>query len=377
MFIQTLICAKINKRNGSDSMFLSMLASKSGIWPWLFDRDDDFGVFLRLGDLEIRWYAICILLGAVIALVRCRYELKKKGLPQDFYDNFFLSVIPISILGARLWYCISEPSSFMKGNFFDSFLAILGFTGKGFALSGLAVQGGVLAGLIWGICYFKFIKKRYPVSLHVDLIVPAIFIGQIFGRWGNFFNGEVYGKLVERESISWFIPKFIINNCTEVSQAGAGMVHIPLFYVEMLLNLVGYVLIGYVAWRFWKKFRKPFQIACLYFIWYGVVRICLEPLRESDYIMTREIFGIEVRTSILMSALFIVGGILAFIFFAIYYRKLPYEKLYVNEEADLLEKQEQERKEAELQEKIAAKKAEIRARKAKEKGLLEKENNHE
>ena len=56
---------------------------------------------------------------------------------------------------------------------------------------------------------------------------------------------------------------------------------------------------------------------------------------------------------------------------------LPYEKLYVNEEADLLEKQEQERKEAELQEKIAAKKAEIRARKAKEKELLEKENNHE
>ena len=93
--------------------------------------------------------------------------------------------------------------------------------------------------------------------------------------------------------------------------------------------------------------------------------------------MTREIFGIEVRTSILMSTLFIVGGVLAFIFFAIYFRKLPYEKLYVNEEADLLEKQEQERKEAELQEKIAAKKAEIRARKAKEKELLEKENNHE
>ena len=83
--------------------------------------------------------------------------------------------------------------------------------------------------------------------------------------------------------------------------------------------------------------------------------------------MTREIFGIEVRTSILMSTLFIVGGVLAFIFFAIYYRKLPYEKLYVNEEADLLERQEQERKEAELQDKIAAKKAEIRARKAKEK----------
>ena len=70
-------------------MFLSILAAKSPFWPWLFDRDEDFGVFLKLGDFEIRWYAICILLGAVLALVRCRYELKKKGLPADYYDNFF------------------------------------------------------------------------------------------------------------------------------------------------------------------------------------------------------------------------------------------------------------------------------------------------
>lgn len=358
-------------------MYLNMFATKNGIWPWLFDKDADFGIFLKLGDLEIRWYAICILLGALIALVRCRYELKKKGMPADFYDNFFLSVIPLSILGARIWYCISEPESFMKGNFIDSFLAIIGFTGSGFELSGLAVQGGVLAGLIWGICYFKFIKKRYPVSLHVDLIVPSIFIGQIFGRWGNFFNGEVYGKLVERESISWFIPKFIINNCTGVSQAGAGNVHIPLFYVEMLLNLLGYVLIGYVLWRFWKKGRKPFQMGSLYFIYYGIVRLILEPLRDPRYIMTREIFGIEVRTSILMSILFIIGGIVVFVFFAIYYRKLPSELLYVNVEAEAIEEEERKAKEAELQAKIEAKKAEIRARKAKEKELLEKGNNNE
>mgnify|MGYP006923231122 CR=1 FL=1 len=61
------------------SMLFNLFATKSPFWPWLFDRDEDFGVFLKLGDFEIRWYAICILLGALIALVRCRYELKKKG----------------------------------------------------------------------------------------------------------------------------------------------------------------------------------------------------------------------------------------------------------------------------------------------------------
>jgi len=252
------------------------------------------------------------------------------------------------------------------GNFWDSFLAIIGYSNGQFALSGLAVQGGVLAGLIWGIIYFKFIKKRYPLGLHIDLIVPCIFIGQIFGRWGNFFNGEVYGKLVERDTLSWWIPKFIIDYCTGTgshSQVGASQVHIPLFYVEMLLNIVGYVLIGFVIWNFWKKFRKPYQVGALYFVWYGIVRLCLEPLRVQEYIMTRPIFGIEVRTSILMSILFIVGGVVAFIFFAIYYRKLPAEKLYVNEAAEAYEAELKRKHDEELEAKIQAKKAEIRARK--------------
>ena len=351
-------------------MFLNLTAN-NGIWPWLFDHNDDIGVFLRLGGKDlIRWYAVCILLGALIALYRCKLELKKKNMPTDYYDNFFLSVIPISIIGARVWYIISQPDSFLKGNFFDSFKAMIGFTGNGFNLAGLAIQGGVLFGLIWGIIYFTFIKKRYPVALHVDLIVPAIFIGQIFGRWGNFFNGEVYGTKVPREALSWWIPKFIIDYCTGngvLSQVGDGNVHVPLFYIEGLLNLIGFIVIGIVLWKFWKKGRKPFQIASLYFIWYGVVRLCLEPLREAEFIMTRPIFGVEVRTSIMMSIIFIVLGVVAFVFFAIFYRKLPYEKIYVNEAAEEQERLEREAKEAELQAKIDAKKAEIRARKAKEK----------
>lgn len=354
-------------------MFLDSIKSlvlENGIWPWLFDHSDDIGVFLRIGGRDIiRWYAICILLGMVLCLVRCKNELKKKGIAADYYDNFFLSVIPIALVGARLWYVISQPDDFKMGNFWDSFLAIIGYQNGQFALSGLAVQGGVLAGLIWGIIYFKFIKKRYPLGLHIDLIVPCIFIGQIFGRWGNFFNGEVYGKVVERSSLSWWIPKFIIDYCTgtgSLSQVGAGEVHIPLFYIEMLLNIVGYVLIGYVIWRFWKKGRRPYQVGSLYFVWYGIVRICLEPLREPQYIMTRPIFGMEVRTSILMSALFIIGGIIAFIFFGIFYRKMDYNKIYINEVEEVKEKELKLKHDAELEAKIQAKKAEIRARKEKE-----------
>ena len=340
---------------------LISLSSQNGFWPWLQTKDDmDFNIFLRLGKFEIAWYAVFILTGMLLCLYRCRHELKKHGLPEDFYDNFFLSVIPIALVGTRLWYVISNIQDF------HSFWDVIGYnpsTGT-INLSGLAVQGGVLFGVIWGVIYFKFIKKRYPLQFHFDLIVPTILIGQILGRWGNFFNGEVYGIEVSRNSLSWWIPKFIIDYCTgtgSASQVGESMVHIPLFYIESMINVIGFILIGCLIWRKWKKFRKPYQVGALYFIWYGVVRLCLEPLRENEYIMQQ--WGIP--TSMLMSGIYVLIGVALIVFSAIYYRNMPYEKIYVNEAAEEAERLEKEKHDQELQEKIEAKKAEIRARKAK------------
>lgn len=341
--------------------------AQNGFWPWLDTKEaEDFKIFFRIGKFQIAWYAVFILAGMILCLLRCKYELKKKNMPTDYYDNFFLSVIPISIVGARLWYVISNLSEF------HSFADVIGFNSNTglISLGGLAIQGGVVFGVAWGIFYYTKIKKRYPLGLHFDLVVPCILIGQILGRWGNFFNGEVYGTLVNRDYLKWWIPKFIIDYCTgtdvHTAQVGKGMVHIPLFYIEGLINIVGFVLIGYVIWRFWKKFRKPYQVGSLYFIWYGIVRLCLEPLRDPQFIMGSK-YGF--RTSIFMSILYVIGGLSLFIFAAIYYRKVPFEKIYVNEAEEAKEREKQEEHDRILNEKIEAKKAEIRARKAKEKGI--------
>ena len=355
-------------RNGSDNMFL---IAKTGIWPWLFDHSDDIGVFLRIGGRDlIRWYAICILTGFILCLFRVKHQLKKQNLPTDYYDNFFFTVIPIAIIGGRLWYVISEPDSFFNGSFWDNFLSIIGYTpGGGFALAGLAVQGAVLFSIAWGCFYMTRIKKQIKLGFHFDLVLPTILIGQIIGRWGNFFNGEVYGKLVERSSL-WFIPKFIIDYCTgtgSLSQVGETSVHIPLFFVESMINLVGFILIGVILYNKWHKGRKPYQIGSFYFIWYGTIRLLLEPLRENEYIMSRTIFGLEVRTSILMSIIYIILGVGLFIFAMIYYRNKTLEEGYRNEEYEAKILKQKEEDEAILNKQIEEKKAEIRQRKLKEK----------
>ena len=126
-----------------------------------------------------------------------------------------------------------------------------------------------------------------------------------------------------------------------------------------MINIVGYILIGFVIWRFWKKGRKPYQVGALYFIWYGIVRLCLEGLRMEQY---------QMGTSKQMSIAYIVLGLLIIIVSAIIYRKVPYEKIYIKESEEVKERALQDEKDRILKEKIEAKKAEIRARKALEKG---------
>ena len=338
--------------------------SQSGFWPWLFTKDDsDFPIFLRLGNFEIRWYAILILTGALLCLFRCNHIAKKRGMGDNYYDTVFILAMLAAIVGARLWYVIADSA-----NHDWTFLEAIGFSNGRFQFSGLAIQGGVIFGAAAGIAYIMIKKKRYPIALHCDIAIPSIFIGQIIGRWGNFFNGEVYGREVARSSL-WYVPRFIIDNCTLAdstigSQAGYSNVYAPLFYIEGLLNLAGYILIGVILWRYWKWHRKPFNIAALYFIYYGVVRIIMEPLRDPSFIMNMNVFGHEINTSIFMSAAFILFGVIVIIVTQIVYRGMPFEKIYIKEAEEakisLMEQEEQEQ----LQRDIAMKKAEIRARNA-------------
>ncbi len=306
-------------------------------FAWFPNSTNDRAIAIRIGSLEIRWYAIFILTGAILAFLWTRHLLKKDNKIASMYDTFFVLVIPIAIIGARLWYVLGDLEQFKGKDFLYIINPVSG---------GLAIQGGVMAGILFGWIFLHKKYKDIPFSYHLDTIVPSILIGQIIGRWGNFMNQEVYGGCV-RASKLWFLPKFILNNISSGGACALNEVNQPLFLYESVLNLIGFILIAVVLRNFWKKYRKPCDLCACYLIWYGLVRVILEPFRDEEFIMKIGNMPLSIFTSIL----FIVCGVGLMIFARFYYKDKTYPNLYTNKYSIEKEKELQAKREQMIKEK--------------------------
>ena len=263
-----------------------MHGSSSGLW---------IKSTFQIGNISIAWYAICILVGIVIAVLVGIKEGKKLGVPSDHVLTGVIIVLPCAIVGARLWYVINTI-----GQINWTFSKIIGIDDNG--LAGLAIQGGVIFALIAVYIYCRVRKiKLYKI---LDLVAPGFLIGQICGRWGNFCNHELYGPIIQNPSaITWF-PWLAENMYIN------GAYRHPTFLYESLLNLVGLVLM-LVARRKFKKLNSG-DLMGFYLVWYGTVRIFTELLRNqsgAEEVLTINIFGMNILVSLMWSIIFILCGI--------------------------------------------------------------------
>jgi len=249
-------------------------------------------------NTNISWYSVIVLTGAIVTYLLCKYFYKKDELYKthpDLIDTLFLIAFPCGLLGARIWYIFSELDYYLA----DPIKMIKVWEG------GLAIQGGVIGGIIAGYLVLKSKHIQSNFRRLADLIVPNILIAQSIGRWGNFMNQEVYGECINKSSVSW-IPNFILNNMNGGRiYCPTGQVATPLFLYESLLTLFGFILISLIIRKLYTK-KVDGELGAMYLIYYGLVRIIMEPMREEEYIM--RIFG-NLSQSVLMSALFIVTGI--------------------------------------------------------------------
>lgn len=256
----------------------------------IFAYANGFEIF----GLTIYFYAFCILGGALVALFLSNYRAHKDGYPWDMFNSIFLVALPSGIIGARLWYVIAEWERFTD-NFADIFA---------FRDGGLAIQGGVICGAIAGIIYVYFRRKDMDVLRCADFAVPTILVAQAIGRWGNFFNQEVYGNIVDMSS--WWLPSFIQSNMVV-----DGAYHVPLFFLEGIVNLGGYfVITRFIPFVFGKHYCYGDQTFA-YFAYYGLVRLVLEPLRDAKYQMG--MIQADSLRAVGMAIAFIVVGIVLII----------------------------------------------------------------
>ncbi len=222
------------------------------------------------GGFDIMWYGVLIALGMILAFLYALSRAKIEGIKTDDIYDLGIFAILFGVIGARLYYVIFEFGRFYEpGNIGKTLLNIISIRG-----GGLAIYGGILGGF-FTILVVSHIK-RIRFSTLLDVVSPAVMIGQIIGRWGNFINIEAFGG---ETTLPWRmgILQSFDNGETFYSET---YVH-PTFLYESLWNLIGFILIAI----FYKKKKFNGQVFLFYMTWYGFGRMLIEGLRTDSLML--------------------------------------------------------------------------------------------
>ena len=233
---------------------------------------------LFLFGLEITYYGLIIAIGMALGVFIACKNAKFRGLVADDFILAACYVLPLAIIGARLYYVTFSGETYSFGEIFRIWDG------------GMAIYGGVIGGAI-GVALFCLIHKKNFLDV-ADVVAPSLILGQAIGRIGCYFAGCCYGIEVTNESLMWFPLSTQIN----------GVWHLSTFFYESLWNLLAFVILLILLRKNKYKFRGS-SIA-MYFILYGIGRAWIEALRgDSLYIGA-------IKVSQLLSILLIIGGLL-------------------------------------------------------------------
>ncbi|MBR2617256.1 MAG: prolipoprotein diacylglyceryl transferase, partial [Clostridia bacterium] len=213
--------------------------------------------YIEVFGFPIYFYALTMVGGMLTGALIAWLLMKRRGLKSDIILDMMVVILPLAIIGARVYYVIFEWDSY------NSFLEMINIRN-----GGLAIYGGVIGGAL-GVLIICLWKKINFLKLG-DVLVPALILGQAIGRWGNFFNQEAHGELVTN-------PKYFgLPFSVEID----GAYYQATFFYESMWCLLGFILLFVFAWRY--RGKADGLITMAYFVWYGLERLVVEGMRTDS-----------------------------------------------------------------------------------------------
>lgn len=245
-------------------------------------------------NFPIYWYGIILASAIFISIIvgnkffnTVNFDLKK-----DVIISCAPLIIISGIIGARLYFCLLNPSYYLTHP-----IEILDIR-----QGGLSIHGAIILGVVGLIVSAK--KNKVPVWKVLDSMSCATILGQAIGRWGNYFNSEAYGMPVSGQHWGLFIPE----SKRVVEYINYSLFH-PTFLYECVLDLIGFGILSFILFKFGRKFSGvPFFA---YLTLYSLIRFFVERIRIDSALD----FG-SVHIAEIMSVVLFVVGIWGIIFCA-------------------------------------------------------------
>lgn len=252
-------------------------------------------IAIQLGPIPVFWYGVTYAVGLAASYLVLVRQARRFGQDPELIGNGIIVIALAALVGGRLYHVVDQWQLYR-----DDLLRIVLPP-----YSGLGVYGGLITGTLAFIILVRY--HRLNPWIWADIVAPALFTMQAIGRWGNFFNQELYGPPT---NLPWGIAidcahRVAAYPCATFPAATTGF-H-PLFLYESISGALG------ATFLIWLSRRRPYRLRpgdqiLIFFIWYAVIRFLLENLRTGNWLVG------GVPTAQIMSVLFALGSLIVLLY---------------------------------------------------------------
>ena len=242
----------------------------------------------EIGPLTIRYYGIIVMLGAIAAAWLASREARRRGENSELVWDGLVWALIGGIIGARIWHILTPPASMIEVGITTRFYLTHPLDALAIWNGGLGIPGAVIGGVF--ALYLFTRNKKLNFAVWMDIVAPSLALGQAIGRWGNYFNQELYGQPT---SLPWGIqidPQYRLPGYEDLAT------YHPLFLYESLWCLGIVALLLWLGRRFQDRLLDG-DLFLIYLIAYPLGRFLFEFLRLDP----SRIGGININQMVMLA----------------------------------------------------------------------------